>query len=126
MATKTHDLQVQTRANGKIVEIKVCGKLTQADCERFIPVIDEGVAKFGQVRLLFECADFEGWTLDGMFGDAKFGLHHYHAIFRLAIVGNKAWEKAMAILCKPFTKADVNYYDITEIELARAWLREGT
>ncbi len=46
--------------------------------------------------------------------------------FRIAIVGDKAWEKVMATLCKPFTKADVQYYDVADMELARAWLREGT
>ncbi len=126
MATKMHDLKVRTWADGKIVEVSVCGKLTQADCEAFIPIIDEGVERFGQVRLLLDCVGFEGWTLDGLLEDVKFGLHHYNAIFRLAIVGDRAWEKAMATLCKPFTKADVTYFDITEIELARAWLREGT
>lgn len=126
MASKIHDLKVRTWAEGKVVEVSVCGKLSQADCEKFIPIIDAGVERYGQVRLLFDCVGFEGWTMDGLLGEAKFGIHHYNAIFRLAIVGDKAWEKAFAAFCKPFTKADVMYYDISEIELARAWLREGT
>lgn len=126
MVAKTHDLTVRSRADGKIVEVSVCGKLTQADYETFIPAIDEGVARFGQVRLLFDCVGLEGWTLDGLLEETKFGIHHYRSIFRLAIVGDRKWEQALATLCKPFTKAHVIYYDVSEIELARAWLREGT
>ncbi|MBC2604955.1 STAS/SEC14 domain-containing protein [Pelagicoccus albus] len=126
MSVGTHEVKVKTWADGKVVELNVHGKLTEKDCEEFIPVIDAGVELHGQVRLLFNCEGFEGWTMGGMLEDIKFGLHHYNAIFRLAIVGDKKWEKAMATAVRPFTKADVNYYDITELELARAWLREGT
>ncbi|MBK1880523.1 STAS/SEC14 domain-containing protein [Pelagicoccus mobilis] len=126
MSLETHDIQVQTWADGKVVEVSICGKLTQEDCETFTAIIDEGVEKFGQIRLLFDCVGFDGWTLDGLLGDTKFGLQHYRAIFRLAVVGDKAWEKAFATFCKPFTKADVQYFDIADIELARAWLKEGT
>jgi prophage tail gpP-like protein len=60
-----------------------------------------------------------------MLEDAKFGLRHCSAIFRMATVGNETWEKAMATLCKPFTKAVVNYCEMAEIDRARAWLHEG-
>lgn len=126
MSVKTHEMRVQTWAEGKVVEVSVRGKLTQADCERFAAEVDKGVERYGQVRLLFDCVGFDGWTLDGLLEDTKFGAKHYHAIFRLAVVGDKAWEKAFAVLCKPFTKADVQYFDISDIELARAWLKEGT
>lgn len=126
MNVKTHEIQIQTWAEGKVVEVSIVGRLTQDDCERFAAVIDQGVDRFGQVRVLFDCCGFDGWTLDGLMEDAKFGIKHYNALFRLAIVGNKAWERAFATLCRPFTKADVQYYDISEIDLARAWLKEGT
>lgn len=126
MTVETHELQLRTWADGKVVEVSICGKQTQEDCERFARVIDEGVAKFGQVRLLFDCVGFDGWTLDGLLEDTKFSLKHYDAIFRLAVVGDRTWEKAFAVLLKPFTKAEVIYYDISEIDLARAWLKEGT
>lgn len=126
MVTKTEEVKVLTRAEGRIVEVSVHGKLTQQDCEQIIPVIDAGVEQHGQVRLMFDCVGFEGWTFGGLLEESRFGLHHYNAIFRLAIVGDKTWEKVLATLCKPFTGAVVMYYDISEIETARAWLREGT
>lgn len=126
MSVKTHDIQVQTWAEGKVVEVSINGKLTEIDCERFAKVIDNGVEKYGQVRVLFDCVGFDGWTLSGLLEDTKFGIKHYHAIFRLAVIGDKAWEKAFATLVKPFTKAEVQYFDISEIDLARSWLKEGT
>jgi hypothetical protein len=31
----------------------------------------------------------------------------------------------MAAVCKPFTLAQVRYFDVSGIEAARAWLAEG-
>jgi hypothetical protein len=38
------------------------------------------------------------------------------------MVGDRDWQKAMSLFCKPFTTARVRYFDATEIDLARAWL----
>lgn len=126
MSVHAHELEVRTWAEGKVVEVNICGKLTQEDCEQFAQAVDEGVARHGQVRLLFDCVGFDGWTLDGLLEETKFGVGHYKAIFRLAVVGDKAWERVFAMLCRPFTSADVQYFDVADVELARAWLKEGT
>jgi hypothetical protein len=30
----------------------------------------------------------------------------------------------MAVFCKPFTKADIKYFDVSEAEAAKAWIVE--
>jgi hypothetical protein len=52
-------------------------------------------------------------------------MNHYRDIERLALVGDKAWEKHMGAFCKPFTKAEVRYFDRSEMAEARRWLSEG-
>jgi ATP-binding cassette subfamily B protein len=44
---------------------------------------------------------------------------------RIALVGEKAWEKWMAKVCKPFTMAKIKYFDASEIDAANAWLAEA-
>jgi hypothetical protein len=48
-------------------------------------------------------------------------LKHWKDIERLAVVGDKKWEKGMAAFCKPFTKAQIRYFDISQLEEARQW-----
>jgi hypothetical protein len=55
--------------------------------------------------------------------DIKFDAHHFADIERLAIVGETKWEQWMANFCKPFTKAKIKYFDISQQDAAEAWLR---
>ena len=41
---------------------------------------------------------------------------------RLALVGEAQWEKGMAIFCKPFTTAQIRYFDQEQAEEARKWI----
>ncbi|EDY81505.1 hypothetical protein VDG1235_1123 [Verrucomicrobiia bacterium DG1235] len=118
-------MAVEKEVNGRVITISVSGKLSRSDYDLFVPAIDEEIEQHGQVRLLFDFVGFHGWTMGALFEDTKFAVKHYSAIARIAIVGDKRWEKVMASLCKPFTKAKVRFYDIAEVEVAKSWLREG-
>jgi hypothetical protein len=37
-------------------------------------------------------------------------------------VGDRRWERAMSVVCKPFTTAKIRYFDRKDIDEARAWL----
>jgi len=107
------------------LEVAVNGKLTDADYQRFVPEF-EGLAKqHGKIRILFEMTRFHGWDTKAAWDDFKFGVKHYHDIACLAVVGEKKWQQWMAAFCKPFTTAQVRYFDDAEIEKARAWLEAG-
>lgn len=113
---------VETDA-GRIVEVHVTGKLTREDYEAFVPMTEEKIRKQGKIRILFAMQDFHGWDIGAAWTDFKFDLKHFNHIERLAIVGETRWEKGMATFCRPFTTAEIRYFDHTKIEDARAWLR---
>ena len=66
--------------------------------------------------------DFHGWNAGALWDDLKFDLKHFSDIERLAIVGDKAWEKGMSVFCRPFTTATIRYFDRSAIEDARQWV----
>ena len=41
------------------------------------------------------------------------------------IVGETRWQKGMAMFCKPFTMAEVKYFEHGEFDQAREWLEDG-
>lgn len=55
---------------------------------------------------------------------SDFGALHFNDIERLAIVGDKKWENAMALFVKPFTTAKVRYFNVSERDRAEQWIRE--
>jgi hypothetical protein len=111
------------QSEGKILGFKMSGKLHDEDYKRFVPLIDNVAAKEGKVRLLAQFHDFHGWDLHALWDDIKFSTTHCLKIERIALVGEKTWEKWMAKVCKPFTMAKIKYFDAAELDTAWAWLK---
>jgi hypothetical protein len=104
---------------------KLSGKLHDDDYKKFVPIVDAEIAKEGKVNVLAQFHDFHGWDTKALWDDTKFSTTHCTKIKMIALVGEKAWEKWMAIVCKPFTMAKIQYFDATEIEAAKTWLNEA-
>jgi stage II sporulation SpoAA-like protein len=111
--------------SGKVLAFKMSGKLHDEDYKRFVPLVDEAIAKEGKVRLLAQFEDFHGWDMHALWDDIKFSTKHCLDIERVALVGDKTWEKWMAKVCKPFTMARLRYFDQSEVEAAKTWLAEA-
>jgi hypothetical protein len=113
---------LETISVGRVLEVRVTGKLTKEAYQKFVPAVDAQIKQYGKLRILFIMQDFHGWTAGAMWEDLKFDLKHWKDIERLAIVGDKKWEKGMAAFCKPFTKAQIRYFDVAQLAEAREWL----
>jgi hypothetical protein len=109
----------------KVLAFKMSGKLHDEDYKQFVPVVEAAVAASGKIRLLAQFADFQGWDLHALWDDIKFSTKHCPDIERIALVGDKTWEKWMAKVCKPFTMAKVQYFDAANLPAAWAWLGEA-
>jgi hypothetical protein len=110
---------------GKVLAFRMSGKLHDEDYKKFVPLVDAAIAEQGKVRMLALFEDFHGWDIHALWDDIKFATTHCTKIERIAMVGEKKWEAWMARVCKPFTMAKIRYFDIGQIEEARAWIKEG-
>jgi len=111
-------------AGGKILVIKLTGKLMAEDYEHFVPEVEGLIKAHGKLRILVQMRDFQGWTAGALWKDIKFDLKNFRHIERLALVGDKAWEHGMAVFCKPFTTAAIRYFDHSQADQAEAWIRD--
>jgi len=117
-------IHLHTEASTNLIEVKVSGKLVKEDYETFVPEFERLIKRFGKIRILFEMTDFHGWSVAAMWEDMKFDLKHFKDIDRLAMVGDKKWEKGMSVFCKPFTTATIRYFDQADRSQALQWLAE--
>ncbi|MDR3401701.1 MAG: STAS/SEC14 domain-containing protein [Chthoniobacter sp.] len=117
-------IKLTEKNNGKIVEVTVSGKLAHGDYLHFAPEFDRLVKLHGKVRVLFEMTDFHGWEGAALWDDIKFDVKHFADIERIAMVGDKTWEKGMSVFCEVFTTARIEYFDRAEIAAARTWLEQ--
>jgi hypothetical protein len=108
-----------------VLAFRMSGKLHDEDYKKFVPLVDNAVAKQGKVRILAQFHDFHGWDTHALWDDIKFSTTHCTKIERIALVGEETWEKWMATVCKPFTMAKIRYFDADEIKAAESWLAEA-
>jgi stage II sporulation SpoAA-like protein len=118
-------VELKEEAGGKILMVKMTGKLTKADYEHLGPTVDRAVQQHGKVRMLVHMHDFHGWTMGALWQDIKFDFKHFAHLERVAFVGERKWEAGMAVFCKPFTTATIRYFDASQIHDADTWIHEG-
>ncbi|BBO66117.1 hypothetical protein DSCA_00470 [Desulfosarcina alkanivorans] len=119
------EIQVDKTLKGTIVTLRIKEKLYKKDYQTFVPMIESQIQNSCPIRLMVELHDFEGWTAGALWEDTKFTAKHYKDIDRLAVVGESRWPKGVTVFSKPFTAADVRYFDMQEIDSARKWIRGG-
>ncbi len=113
------------QASDKVLAFKMSGKLHDEDYTHFVPLVDSAIAAQGKIRILAQFHDFHGWDMHALWDDIKFATSHCAKIERIAMVGDKKWEKWMAAVCKPFTLAKIKYFDVAEIDAAQKWIAEA-
>lgn len=118
-------IQLNEENNGKLLAVHVSGKLVKDDYTDFVSAFERLVQQRGKIRILFDMTNFHGWDVGAAWEDVKFGANHFSDIARMAMVGEKKWQEAMTIFSKPFTKAQVRYFDHTKAAEARQWLDEA-
>ncbi len=118
-------IELNEQDGGKILFVRVTSKLSKEDYQQFTPRVEALIQQFGKIRILFEMHDFHGWKAGALWEDIKFDARHYADIERLALVGDKKWERGMGTFCRPFTTARIRYFDLNEAAAARQWIMEG-
>lgn len=116
------EIKISEEPRGTVVTLVFKDKLTVADYEHFVPQVEKIMESREKIRMLIQLNDFRGWTAGALWEDTKFGIRHFNDVERLAIVGDKEWEKTMTLFLKPFTRAEVRYFDMTELDWAREWI----
>lgn len=105
------------------LELDIHGKVEEQDFEHFVPIAEERIAERGQIGLLVNVSDFEGYSASGLWEDLKFDVKHYSDVSRLALVSSDPSDKWMATVSKPFTAADVKFFSTDQLDNARQWVQ---
>ena len=119
-------LEIIENNDGRILEVDVSGKLVANDFQGLESIFRRFVQHHGKIRVLFIMRDFHGWEPGAFWDEVKFDLKHFGDIERLAMVGDKQWEKFLGVFGRPFTAAEMRYFDERALPAARAWLESNS
>jgi hypothetical protein len=117
-------IEKMNESSGSVVGYKVEGKVTPDDYRQLEPQVQALADKYDTIGILIDLQEFSGEEVKAWLPDLKFGHHFHDKIAKMAIVGDKRWEKWLADLVKPFYAKDGKFFHPEEADKAWAWLRE--
>ncbi len=118
--------QVLEQGAGRVVCLKVTGKITAEDMKAMTRCLEAEIAGgHGPIRLLSDVSDFEGMEIAAFWRDLTFSLKHVGDFDRVAVVGSKTWIEWWTKGLSPFVKAEARCFPPEAIDQAWAWLRDG-
>ena len=118
-------LEKLIESSGPVVGYKVEGKVTSEDYRKLDPQVQALVDQYDKVCLLLDLKEFGGEEVKAWLPDMKFGHRFHDKIARMAIVGDKRWEKWLTALADPFYAKEAKFFHLDESDKAWAWLREA-
>jgi hypothetical protein len=110
---------------GNIVIVRATGRLTKQDHAQFAERMELVIERWGRLRMMFVMEDFDGWDPASAWEELKFELKHRRNLKRVAVVGEKTWERWAARFSELFTGTDVKFYDSSQADEAHAWIESG-
>lgn len=115
-------LEILKETEGDLVAVQVSGKLTERDFDRYRVLLREKMALYGEIRLYFEMRAFTGWKPGSFLENALFDLVHGRKFRKVAMVGEKDWQRWAAGLADLVKAGRVRYFPWSEREFAKAWI----
>ena len=106
-----------------IFAVRVSGRVTHEEYQAFLPELENLIKRYGKISLLIELDQLQGAELTAMKDDMTFGLSNQQSFEKIAIVGEKLWERLGVALSKPFIDAEMKYFDKSASHDAWDWLR---
>ena len=76
-------IEVLDRSSGKVLGIRVRGKLLHEDYQQFVPLVEKLIKQHGGIRCLVEMIDLHGLEPRALWDEIKFDVRHAGQIERL-------------------------------------------
>jgi len=114
-------LTIDRKPDGILV-IKADGQLTTQDYVDFVPRFENLVGDRPTAMLIELGPEFTGWTLPALWRDVQFDVEHWRAFGRMAVVGDRLWEKWATETLRPVSPGSLRFFH-EERDEALAWLR---
>jgi predicted transcriptional regulator len=111
-------------SSGSIVGYKVVGKVTVDDYLELEPAMQALVDQHDSVNMLLDLQEFSGEEVKAWLPDLRFGHRFHDKIARMAIIGDKRWQKWMTALVSPWYAQQARFFLPEESDKAWAWLRQ--
>jgi hypothetical protein len=114
---------IHIHSEGDVVTARLLGKLDPGAYDGVNEEIDNLMSHAEHVRLLLDLREFDGWSgLSALADHLSLVREHYRVPERIAIVGDKAWQKVAGKIMARFVNAQTMFFDCGDYDGAVAWV----
>lgn len=104
-------IELMAQSSGTTLGFKISGDVTKQDYSVMDPAVAKAIDASGQVNLLLDMIEFHWEKVNAWRSDLHFGKEYHEKIEKMAIVGDKKWEKHLSTLCTPYYAKASKYFD---------------
>ena len=105
--------------------VKLSGKLTVRDFQELQTLAKLSLEQFGQLRMLVELEDFQGWSKESGWEDSTFLEENAESMSKLAFVGDEKWKDEIFMFTgKPMRQIAIEFFPQDQFDEAQAWLSD--
>jgi hypothetical protein len=114
---------IHIHSEGDVLTARLIGKLDPDAYAGVNEEIDNLMSHAEHVRLVLDLRKFDGWSGLTALGDhLSLVREHYRIPERIAIVGDKAWQKMAGKIMSRFVNAQTKFFDSGDYDGAVAWV----
>jgi SpoIIAA-like len=113
-----------SESSKNILGYKAIGTISASDYEVLDSEVKALIHLEGKIRMLLDMTEFKWEKVEAWLPDLKFGHEFHHQIEKMAIVGDKSWEKWITHLAKYAYASEAKFFHSADISKAWTWLRE--
>lgn len=114
-----------SESQGNILGLKIIGNVTKEDFKILVPEVQALVDQEGSISLLLDMTQFKWEDIHAWGADFNFSRAYRNKINKMAVVGDRTWQKWVTKLVEPFYHSvEARFFDPSDIESAWKWLKE--
>jgi hypothetical protein len=114
--------QIISEPDSNVLAIRINAEVTKEDYDLALPRLRDKIKSEGKLNLYCEIDNVASITPGAIWEDLKFDIRHLRSFNRVAIIGDKVWEKWMTKFGALFTTANVRFYNPQEKADAMEWV----
>jgi hypothetical protein len=114
--------QMLPESSGRLLALRVSGKLTKEDMLSIASPLEERIRENGKVDLFCDMTDWHGWSPGGFWAELKFDAKHAKDFRRVAVITGKPLHRFVASMLKPFTSAEIKCFQREKKSDALTWI----
>lgn len=112
------------QSSGKVIGFKMSGTIDKKDYDVLVPEVEALMADDGHFNMLLDMTEFKWEKISAWGHDMKFGERTRKKVDKLAVIGDKKWQKWLTDISDPFYAHEAEFFEPAQSDQAWSWLRE--